>query len=331
MARGTNQKLKLLYLMQIMLEKTDDEHGLRLRDIMDELAHYDITAERKSLYADFEALRVYGIDINTIQKDRSVYYYVGSRKFELPELKLLVDAVQSSQFITEKKSRQLIKKLESYVSKYEAKNLHRQVYVQGRIKTMNESIYYNVDKIHQAIGQNRQIQFQYYQWNVDKEMELRHNGAFYYISPWELVWDDERYYLVGFDSNVGKIKHFRVDKMRKISLCDEKREGKDVFEKINMAMYSQKRFGMFDGKEQTVKLEGKNSLAGVFIDRFGRDISMYKKDNEHFVVSMDVAVSDPFFGWVMALGDGVKILEPESVVKQLKEKMNLMLKLYEEG
>ena len=200
MSRGTNQKLKLIYLMKILFEKTDDEHSLTLAEILQELARYDISAERKSIYADFESLRLYGIDIISEQRNRTVYYHVGSRDFEIAELKLLVDAVQSSKFITEKKSRELIKKLEGFASKHEARQLHRQVYVQGRIKTMNESIYYNVDKIHQAIGKNVQIKFQYYQWNVNKEMELRHNGAFYHISPWELIWDDENYYLVGYDS-----------------------------------------------------------------------------------------------------------------------------------
>ena len=189
MAKSTNQKLKLLYLMQIMLENTDDEHGLSMAEIIDKLAAYDISAERKSIYSDFELLRFYGIDIQREQRDRTVYYYVGARELELAELKLLVDAVQSSKFITEKKSRQLIKKLERFVSKYDAQKLNRQVYVHGRIKTINESIYYNVDIIHSAIDKNVMIEFQYYQWNVDKEMELRHDGAFYQISPWGLVWD----------------------------------------------------------------------------------------------------------------------------------------------
>lgn len=328
MARGTNQKFKLLYLMKIMLELTDDDHGLRLCDIMDELARYNISAERKSLYADFEALRVYGIDINTMQKDRSVYYYVGNRQFETAELKLLVDAVQSSKFITEKKSRKLIKKLESFTSKYEAKKLHRQVYVHGRIKTMNESIYYNVDKIHQAIGENVQIKFQYFQWNVEKEMELRHDGTFYQISPWELMWDAENYYLVGYDSNEKIIKHYRVDKMLKISLLDDIREGKEYFEKINMAAYSKKHFGMFDGKEKTVTLECENQFAGVIIDRFGKDVFLRKADDKHFIANVNVAVSDQFLGWIVALGEGVKIVGPEDVVEQMGGVIKRLLEQY---
>lgn len=328
MSRGSNQKLKLIYLMKILLEKTDDKHSLTLAEIQDELAEYNITAERKSIYADFEALRTYGLDIVSEQRSRTVYYYVGSRNFELVELKLLVDAVQSSKFITEKKSRQLIKKLEGFASQYEAKELHRQVYVQGRIKTMNESIYYNVDKIHQAIGKNVQIRFQYYQWNVDKEMELRHGGAFYQISPWELIWDDENYYLIGYDHKAGIIKHFRMDKMLKISLLDEIREGKEFFEKVDMASYSKKHFGMFDGEEQSVRLECENRFAGVMIDRFGKEVSLRKTDEEHFVVNVDVAVSRQFLGWIIALGNGVKILGPEAVTAQMHREIDRLVEQY---
>lgn len=329
MSRGTNQKLKLIYLMKILLEKTDDEHSLTLVEILNELAKYDITAERKSIYADFESLRLFGLDIISEARNRTVYYHIGSRDFELAELKLLVDSVQSSKFITEKKSRQLIKKLEGFASKYEAKDLHRQVYVQGRIKTMNESIYYNVDEIHQAIAKNVQITFQYYQWNADKEIELRHDGSFYKISPWELMWDDENYYLIAYDNNQERIKHFRVDKMINISLLDDKREGRTLFDKIDRASYSKKRFGMFDGEEQTVKIECENRFAGVIIDRFGKDVSIRKTDNEHFVVNVDVAVSGQFIGWLIALGEGVRVIGPESVISKIKDRIDTVSKLYE--
>lgn len=328
MPKGTNQKLKLLYLMKILLEKTDEEHGLTLPEILSELEKYDITAERKSLYTDFDALRLFGLDVIGEQKNRAYYYYIGSRDFEMAELKLLVDAVQSSKFITEKKSRQLIKKLEGFASKYEAKELHRQVYVQGRIKTMNESIYYNVDKLHQALGQNVKIKFQYFQWNVAKEMELRHGGEYYVVSPWELLWDDENYYLIAYDSDAGKLKHYRVDKMLKIGLLEEKREGKEIFEKTDTSNYSKKLFGMFDGEEQTVKLECKNHFAGVIVDRFGKDVKMRKFDEEHFLAYVDVAVSGQFLGWVMALGEGVRIVGPDSVAAQMDREIERLIKQY---
>ena len=211
MPKGTNQKFKLYRLAQIMLEKTDEEHFITMPEIMAELAKYDITADRKSIYTDLKDLYDLGIEVEGEPVGNRYHYHVVSRAFELPELKLLVDAIQSSKFITEKKTTDLIKKLEKLVSRQDAQKLQRQVYVTGRIKTMNESIYYTVDAIHNAISENKKIRFQYFQWNVKKEMELRHGGAFYHISPWGLSWDNENYYMIGFDSAAGKIKHYRVD------------------------------------------------------------------------------------------------------------------------
>lgn len=196
MAKLPNQKLKILYLMKVLLEKTDESHSITMPEIIAELEAYGITAERKSIYNDMECLRQYGLDIIGEQYDRTYYYRIGNRQFELAELKLLVDSVQSAKFLTAKKSNRLIKKIEGLASKYEASQLHRQVYVAERIKTMNESIYYNVDNIHNAIAKNSKITFQYFQWNVKKEMELRKNGALYEVSPWALSWNDENYYLV---------------------------------------------------------------------------------------------------------------------------------------
>lgn len=328
MAKGSNQKLKLVYLMKMLLEKTDDMHSITMPEIISSLEAYDITAERKSIYADMEALRTYGMDIIGEQKNKTYYYHVGNRQFELAELKLLVDSVQSSKFITAKKSNELIKKIEGFSSKYEAKQLQRQVFVAERIKTMNESIYYNVDKIHSAIGTNVKIKFQYYQWNVDKKMELRKKGEFYCISPWALSWDNENYYLIGFDSEVDVIKHYRVDKMLTIELTDEKREGKEHFEKFDIAVYAKKMFGMFDGEEQTVKLEFENRFAGVVIDRFGKNVSFIRTDKDHFTVNVNVAVSVQFLAWVIALGEGARIVGPESVVAKMRNEVIRLVNQY---
>mgnify|MGYP000783812571 FL=1 len=224
-----NQKLKIMYLMKILLEETDEDHDLTLNEIVEKLKAYNVTAERKSLYSDIENLRTYGLDIIGMQYGKTYHYKVASRQFQLVELKLLVDAVQSSRFITEKKSDELIAKLESYASKYEAKKLARQVNVNGRVKTMNERIYYSVDKIHEALNEESQIKFQYFTWTADKKMELKHGGAYYSVSPWALCWDDEKYYLVGYDNREYKIKHFRVDKMADVSVVYEEREGKEEF------------------------------------------------------------------------------------------------------
>lgn len=328
MPKGKNQKFKLYCLAQIMLEQTDEEHYISMPEIIEALAAYDITADRKSLYQDLRDLEKLGIEVEGEATGNRYHYHVISRFFELPELKLLVDAIQSSKFITERKSNALIKKLERMVSKYEAQKLQRQVYVSGRIKTMNESIYYTVDAIHNAISENRKIKFQYYQWNIKKEMELRHNGAWYHISPWGLSWDDENYYLVGFDSEAGLIKHYRVDKMLHISMSEEKREGSEYFTKLDMAEYAKKSFGMYGGEEQTVKLLVDNSLAGVVIDRFGKDVMLIPTDGDRFTVSVNVRVSRQFMGWVFSLGEKVKIIGPDLVIQQMREEVARLVRQY---
>lgn len=329
MSKGSNQKFKLYRLAQIMQDLTDEEHYITMPEIIEELAKYDVTADRKSLYADLRDLSILGIEVEGEPIGNRYHYHVVSRSFELPELKLLVDAIQSSKFITEKKSNRLIKKLETLLSKYDAQKLQRQVYVSGRIKTMNESIYYTVDAIHNAISENKKIKFQYYQWNVKKEMELRHNGAWYHISPWGLSWDDENYYLVGYDSDAEKIKHYRVDKMLYIKMSNENREGKEYFKKLDMADYAKKSFGMFGGKERNVKMKVNNTLAGVIIDRFGKDVMMIPVDGEHFTVNVDVHVSRQFLGWIFSLGEGIKIIGPEEVVKQMQTEGERLMRQYQ--
>lgn len=329
MPKGTNQKFKLYRLAQIMLEKTDDEHYITMPEIIEALSAYDISADRKSIYNDLRDLEKLGIEVEGESVGKSYHYHVVSRPFELPELKLLVDAIQSSKFITERKTNALIGKLERLVSKYDAMKLQRQVYVSGRIKTMNESIYYTVDAIHNAISENKKIRFQYFQWNVKKEMELRHDGAWYNISPWGLSWDDENYYLVGYDSKVGQIKHYRVDKMLRIQMSEEDREGREHFKKLDMADYAKKSFGMFGGKEQNVKLLVVNELAGVIIDRFGSGVMMIPKDEHSFTVNVQVHVSRQFLGWIFSLGEGIKIIGPDEAVDQMQQEIERLIRQYQ--
>lgn len=328
MAKGNNQKLKLLYLTKIFMEKTDESHALTLAEIKAHLNAYEVTADRKTLYLDFEELKKYGLDIISEQCGKTVVYHLASRQFELAELKLLVDSVQSAKFITEKKSNSLIKKLESLVSEHQAKQLHRQVITAGRVKTMNESILINVDSIHNAINENKQISFQYFQWTPEKERELRHDGRRYVISPWYLVWDDENYYMIGYDSYSEMVKHFRVDKMLRISSTDDKREGQKKMKELNIAAYSRSLFGMLGGESKRVTLECHNSMAGVIIDRFGKDTVILKKDDDHFMAHIEVIPSDQFFGWIIGLGDGVKITAPIDVVEHTKHLLLEQIKNY---
>ena len=318
--RSKNQKLKLLYLAKIMQEQTDDSHGLTMPQIIDELAKYDIEAQRKSVYDDLAALNDFGIEILKDQVGNRTYYKCGARDFELAELHIIIDAIASSKFITTSKSKELIEKLEHMASNYDAKLIDRDVYVSDRVKSMNESIFYAVDAIQYAIANNHQIKFQYYSWNVDGEMELRHDGAFYEISPWALLWDNENYYLVGYDKAADEFKHYRVDKMLHTEEISKKRIGKTKFDKLDKEVYTKRHFRMFGGEEETVTLLCKNEMANVIIDQFGRDVRIQKVDDEHFKVKVDVIVSDQFFGWITALGDKVLIESPIDVVDKMKEK-----------
>ena len=330
MPKGTNQKLKLYYLSRIMTQKTDDEHKLTLPEIQEHLLAYDVTADRKSLYDDMEALRVLGIDVIGEKIGRNYYYHVGSKQFDIAELKLLVDAIQSSKFITEKKSNELIKKITGLASEYEASQLKRTVTVQGRVKTMNESIYYLVDDIHRAIAENKQIRFEYMKWNTAKELVPRRDKP-YVMSPWALSWDDENYYMIAYDEAGDMIRHFRVDKMKKIEILDEKRAGKDKFKEFDLAAYSKMSFGMFAGEKTKVKLEFKDELVGVMIDRFGKDIPIRPGSKKGWSqTSVDVALSNQFFGWVFGIGKSVKITGPSTVVDTFKKEVKELKKLYSE-
>ena len=328
MAAGDNQKLKMLYLVKIFSEETDDSHALSLQEIADRLEAYGVNAERKTLYKDFGELEKFGLEILSEQSGRNVLYHLATRRFELPELKLLVDAVQGSRFITEKKSRQLIKKLESLASIHEAQRLQRQVLITGRIKAMNESIFYNVDMLHEAINADRQIRFQYFQWNVRREQELRHGGEWYRISPWCLLWDDENYYLVAYDANDRKIKHYRVDKILRLSITDKPREGKQQFKEFDAAKYTRSLFGMYGGKLMRVTLEGRSDMVGPLIDRFGKDITIQPIDDDTFTASVEVSASRHFIAWIIALGDGVRITGPKSLVEDMHAEAKRLAELY---
>lgn len=328
MPKGKNQKLKLYYLYRILLEKTDDEHMITMPEIRQSLEAYDISADRKSLYDDLEQLSVLGVDVIGEKVGRNYYYHVGSKQFEIAELKLLVDAIQSSKFITENKSNALIKKLTSMASKYEAAQLKRQVMVQGRVKNMNESIYYTVDDVHRAIAENKQIQFRYMKWDENKKLVPRKDEP-YVVSPWALTWDDENYYLIAYDEEADKIKHFRVDKLKDIEVLERKRVGRRNFLDFDLAKYAKMSFGMYGGEETKVRIAFKDEMVGVFIDRFGKDITIRPSDKKGWLeISVDVAVSDQFLGWIFALGNDVKIVAPKSVTDRYKSELAERIKMY---
>ena len=328
MAAGINQKLKMLYLVKILSEETDENHGLSAQEIISKLEACEVNVDRKTLYKDFDELDRFGLEVLSEQAGRNVLYHLCTRDFELPELKLLVDSVQSAKFITEKKSRELIKKLESLASIHDAKYLHRQVLISGRVKADNEQIYYNVDMLHEAINTGRQIRFHYTGWTVKKKLELKAHGKWFQVSPWHLMWDDENYYLVALDHLDQKVKHYRVDKMLDLSILEEEREGKELFKDFDATKYTKSLFGMFGGEETRVTLEGEAYLVGVLIDRFGKDITIVPKDENHFTATVNVAVSPHFLGWIFSLGKDIRITGPESLVEQMREEAKRLTEQY---
>ena len=313
------EKLKILYLMQMLLEETDPAHPMNATQLCERMqSRYEYSYNRKTIYTDIKRLQTYGMKIAQT-KGSSFGYYVEKRDFDLAELKLLVDAVQSSKFITKEKSEDLIRKLARQTSNENAKQLQRQVFIYNRIKADNDAIYSNVDAIHEAIQKNRQIGFKYCEWTVRKELVQKKNGAEYIVSPWALTWDDENYYMVGYEEASGKIKHYRVDKMQEIRVTEDSRLGKENFKDFDLAAFARKTFGMYGGEDRKITLEGENHLVGVVIDRFGTDVMIHPHDDKHFHVTVTVTISPQFFGWLAGIGKGIRISWPEDVREEYKQ------------
>ncbi len=334
MAKNPKQKQKLLYVLKCLTEKTDENNGVTVNDIIDYLDSFDIKAERKSIYDDLKTLQDFGVDICS-NKSKTVEYYIASRDFELSELKLLVDAVQSAKFITHKKSNELIKKLENLTSDFEAKELQRQVFVSNRVKTMNEKIYYNIDSLHNAMNSGNKISFYYYQWEITGDnaqkvsKKRRNNGERYVVSPWALSWDDENYYLIAYDDKAEIIKHYRVDKMESVEvLHKEKRDGKKLFAKFDMAVYSKQIFGMFGGNLTDIKIRFDNSLVGVVVDKFSKNVFISVNDDGTFDMNTKVMLSPNFYGWLFALKDKAKIISPSKAKDEFLAYVEDILKIY---
>lgn len=329
MAKSSGQKLKLLYLAQLLLEETDEEHGLTIQQMIDALKGQGISAERKSIYDDLDALKSFGLDIEC-SHGKNWTYYIASRRFQLAELKLLVDAVQSSRFITQKKSNELIHKLETLASRWQAGGLQHQVRVAGRIKSMNESVYYTIDALHQAINSGRQISFYYFEWTVEKKQRMRHNGERYQVSPYALVWNDEYYYLVAYDSASQMLRNYRLDRMKKISLVDKKRQGQQAFEQLDPTFYTRRVFDMYSGTLKRVTLRFTNRLAGAALDRFGREVHLADRGDGSFDITVDLALSPRFYGWLLGFGEDAALVAPPEAVSAYQEFLNKTLAHYQE-
>ena len=320
MPKSNNQKLKLWALYRILFENTDENNPMTMPQILTELGRYGISAERKSVYSDIDLLVNAGVDIVSEKRDRYVYY-MGSRYFQLPELKLLVDCVQASKFITAKKSAELIGKLEGLASKHQATELQRQVYISDRVKTFNEKIYYNIDFLYNAINTNRKISFRYYSYNTVNEKKFKNNGNDYVVSPYTMVYSDDNYYLVAHYPKYDGVSNFRVDKMTDIKVLDEKRvDIKTVTDgSFNIADYTKKIFNMYRGRTETVTFLCDESILSVVIDRFGDRVHIRKDSKEKYSVTVKADISPTFFSWVFMLGNKVKLVSPETVVEEYKK------------
>ena len=304
------------------MEKTDDDYGVTVADIIEYLDSYEIVAERKSIYNDIECLRNFGMDIVKTKVGKISLFSLVSREFTLEEIKLLIDAVQSSKFITLKTSRDLIRKIETLTSENQAKELHRQVIVANRVKNSNEDIYRNIDSINRAINNKRKISFYYTQWAVSRTgakkvvRVRRHDGKRYLLTPKALTWDDENYYLIAYDKEAEKLKHFRVDKMENIAVEETRADSTKAVDKFDLAVYTKQVFGMYGGETVSVKLRFDDSLIGVVVDRFSDRVFIQPHGDGTFTMSAEVMLSPQFFGWLFSFGDKVQITSPKSAKQE---------------
>ena len=316
MSKSDNQKLKILYILDYLQRNSHADHPIRATELIQMLEkQHNILCERKTVYSDIAALQEYGADIVSVP-GKNGGYYIASRNFELPELKLLIDAVQSSRFLTEKKSRELIEKLCKECSVHEAQLVRRDVLVSGRVKSMNETIYYNVDSIQEAIGQNRQITFRYFDWALDGSRKYREKD--YTASPYGLCQDHENCYLLALSPRHG-ITSYRVDRMSHIQIFQDLRIPCPELTGKNLTEHANRLFQMYSGEATDVKMRFHRSLINVVVDRFGRDIMLIPDGDDHFVFTAKVAVSPIFLSWIIGFGTKAKILHPQSVAQQCRE------------
>jgi predicted DNA-binding transcriptional regulator YafY len=326
MARSENQRLKLFYLRDYLFEATDENHTVKRKDIINYLQkEYGISVERKTIYTDIDILDEYGVDIEYDATTQG--YKIRERDFTLEEILLLIDSIQSSKFITQKYVKEISDKLKKFASKHERKMLDRRSYVPNRIRNMNESAFSGLDDIHACIANDKKLSFRYFTYGVKKEKLYRRNGEIYIASPYALIWNENNYYLLAFEGNT--MKHFRVDKMDNVKPLDSEREGKDEFKKLNLSERSTKVFSMYGGKEERVGLRFSNHLTGVVIDRFGKDVSMRPDGQDHFTVSVKVEISPQFYGWLCGLKRDVRIISPDTIVKEMAEYVSSIAEMYQ--
>jgi predicted DNA-binding transcriptional regulator YafY len=326
MSKSDNQKLKILYIRDYLEKNSHEDHPVRASELIYMLEHdHNILCERKTIYSDIEALKDFGMDIVSIP-GKNGGYYLASRNFELPEVKLLINAVQSSRYLTEKKSKELIVKLCDQCSIQDAGLVRRDVRVSGRVKSMNESIYYNIDAIQDAISQGKQISFRYFDWGIDGQRHYREKT--YSASPYGLCQDSENCYLLAWSQRHG-ITSYRIDRMSHIQILPENRIPCPELTGAAFNEHANRLFQMYSGEIVNVKMQFEKDFANVVIDRFGKDTMLIPEpDGIHFNFTVPVALSPMFFSWLIGFGDKARILYPQKAIDACKELCREVLTQY---
>ena len=318
MAGVEQPRLKLLYLLKLLKEETDEEHGVSMNRILAYLAQQGVSAERKSVYRDLATLQEFGYEIEK-NSARPVEYCLITRTFALAELKLLVDAIQSAQFISNEMTEKLIRKLASETSRTRAGDLRRQVHYTGRVKSDNDHVYYTTGTLHDAINQNRRVIFKYIEHTLDKGTQPRRDGVPYEISPFALVWNDDRYYVVGYYERYGKVCNFRVDRMKSVTLTPQTNH--PAPSDFRLDSYIKNEFSMYTGETESIDLRFANHLINPVLDRFGIATAILPDGDDHFVAHVQVAVSPVFYSWLFQFGCDAQILRPERIAKEYRERV----------
>ncbi|MDD6490091.1 MAG: WYL domain-containing protein [Clostridia bacterium] len=339
--KGENS-LKILYTIEALYRKSDENTYITANDIIEYLKGYGITVDRKSIYGYINILSgIYGMDI---EKDRKQGYLLLSRIFDLADLKMLADALCSSRFISRDKTKEIIEKLGKLTTEKNAKQLQREIFVENAVKSDNHSVPYNIDHIHKAINEDKRVTFKYFSFDVDFSSfykfkkkyrtydEGEHKGEIkiYEQSPFALVWKNENYYMLSYDDEKQDVRTFRVDKMENVEVVNKERAGSDVFKDIDIQKYANTAFSMFSGDKIEIELRVKNKLASVILDRFGNNIRrVHKSDDEHFQFCTEIQRSDMFFGWISGFGDGIEIVSPKDLREEYREYLSGVMKMYE--
>lgn len=329
MAGLSKQKQKLLIMEQLFNKRTDENHALTGNQLIDILAHQDIKAERKTIYDDIATLCDSGIKLEVTKIGHSNAYFLSERLFQDEELFLLADAVASSKFLTIKKSNELIKKLQSLTSDHKAKQLRRSIYVDNRTKAFNENIYYTINTVQEGIFSDRNITFNYFEYSLEKRKQLKHGGELYTVSPFQLIWENNNYYLACYCFKHKKICRYRVDRMTNVSVSDEKR-CKLTEEEAEEMKNQRSLYSMYGGEEETVQIQFDNSLINVVIDRFGERVICHQNSENTFYINADVQISPTFWGWLFQFGNKAKILGPSQVAVMAQEKIAELADMYKE-